>query len=105
MDTTNRDMGTSEYSTISYSYERQKKKLFTEEGVDLLLKVRAKVDELLEASGTLKASKVFCSDDTNARWTALAALDYMVERGEIEEIGGPERWEMSRVFAKKVGVV
>ena len=65
-----------------YIYEEIKPSLFTEEGVAGLLIIRDSVQVHLESSGAFKASKVITGDS----WMALAALDFMVEKGELREV-------------------
>lgn len=84
---------------MAYSYEEQKKELFTEQGAEVLLKVRDKANDLLESSGAFMSGNAFCSGEA---WTMLAALDYMVERREISEVTGPGEIGQRRVFVAAI---
>ena len=65
-----------------YEYGTLKKELFTEEGLNILLRVRDNAMHLLKTAGAFTAGKAFENVSGNT-WTMLAALDYLVERGEI----------------------
>jgi hypothetical protein len=81
---------------MSYDYAVQRKDVFTERGVEILLQVRDDANRLLEASGAFLAAYVMKSGDS---WVILACLDYMVERGEIREIT-KDVWAQNRVFVR-----
>lgn len=66
-----------------YNYEEQKKELFTEDGLRILISMRDAAKRHLAESGAFRADKVFTTGDS---WTMLAALDFMVEEGEIREV-------------------
>jgi hypothetical protein len=84
---------------MSYHYETEKPKLFTPDGVATLLKIRDNVDRHLKESGAVMAMRswVGVSGET---WLMTAALDYMVERGEIREVTGPGTMGQRRVFVR-----
>jgi len=67
---------------MSYSYEKEKKWLFTDQGQRKFLKIRDKVSALLKASGAFMMSNVLIGGD----WECLACVDRLVELGEIREI-------------------
>lgn len=68
-----------------YSYEREKSKLFTDEGQRLFLKMRDAAFELCKEAGCVRMQEMMrtCDGDT---WTMLACADRMVELGELVEI-------------------
>jgi hypothetical protein len=68
---------------MAYDYQTERPKLFTEEGTRILIHVRDAAKKLLSDAGAFKAGKVFASGDG---WISLAALDYLVETGEIRRI-------------------
>jgi hypothetical protein len=80
-----------------YNYQEQRAELFSESGVDMLLKIRANVERLIGTAGAVRAAEAWhgVSGDT---WIMLAALDYMVERGEIREVTTGNTWAQHRVF-------
>ncbi len=81
---------------MPYNYETQKPELFSEAGAKILLEVRDKVFERLEIAGAVMSGHVFCGDC----WTSCAALDFMVERGEIKEITVASVAGQHRVFVR-----
>jgi len=71
-----------------YSYEEQKKELFTDEGQKLFLKIRDRAHNLLKISGSFRMTEVLrevCGDS----WEMLACIDRMVELKEIVECNNP----------------
>lgn len=82
---------------MSYVYTEQRPNLFTEEGVGVLLKVRAKVRTCLRDAGAVRAQEAWrgVREDT---WLMLAVLDYLVELGEIREITDESTPAQHRVF-------
>lgn len=81
---------------MSYDYKKQRNELFTEQGVKVLTAVRDEAFRLLHISGAFMAQKVLTGDS----WTAHAALDYMVELGELFEVthNDRDRWGQHRVY-------
>jgi len=71
---------------MSYSYERQKADLFTERGVEMLTRMRDKARELLKAAGAVRADKIMDAAGGGSSWTMQAALDYMVEKGDLQRV-------------------
>jgi hypothetical protein len=83
---------------MSYRYETQRAELFTEHGAKTLLTVRDNAKRLLNTAGAFMASHAFDGADGDT-WTMLAALDYLVERGEIVRVaGGIATWGQCQVF-------
>jgi ABC-type uncharacterized transport system ATPase subunit len=82
---------------MPYIYEIEKEKIFTEDGVKMLLTIRDNVAKALENSGAFIMHKITTSGDS---WTQLAVLDYMVEQGEIHEVTGNNVAGQHRVFVK-----
>jgi len=70
---------------MSYDYNTQKQELLTEEGVNTLLAVRDNCNALIEQAGAVMSSHAMHGISGDS-WTQLAALDYLVERGELREI-------------------
>ena len=83
---------------MSYEYQREREKLFTESGADMLIIIRDNVNRLLNTAGAFRADASWRGviGDT---WTMLAALDYLVERGEIREISSGTAGQ-HRVFVR-----
>lgn len=68
---------------MSYKYEEIKPDLFTERGVEMLMKIKDQVGRLLFSAGAFTHEKV-TRTVTGDSWLMLACLDYLVEKGEIE---------------------
>jgi hypothetical protein len=77
---------------MSYSYERERPGLFTEEGQVRFIKVRDKVKSLLETAGAFRLAETGI-----ASWEDIACIDRMVELGELVELRR-ECWGQYRVF-------
>lgn len=83
---------------MSYSYQKEKANLFTESGAATLLAVRDEAKLLIELAGACTAEKAM-KKATGSSWTMLAALDYMVERGELRRVTVQgETWGQHQVF-------
>jgi hypothetical protein len=83
---------------VSYVYAEQRANLFTEAGVEVLTEVRRNVERALKAAGAFRVEEVMAVGDS---WTVLAAIDYMVEKGEIREVTDREKvWGQHRVFVR-----
>jgi hypothetical protein len=68
-----------------YNYQTEKPKIFTEDGQEQFLKIRDKVQQLLNQSGAVMLQNAIsgvCGDS----WLHLACVDRLVELGEIREI-------------------
>jgi hypothetical protein len=83
---------------MAYDYEAIRNELFTEEGVEVLMRVRDHSNKLLFSAGAYTFEKVtrIITGDT---WLMMAALDYMVERREIKQVYDPAN-TLNRVYTK-----
>jgi len=70
---------------MSYDYQKERAELFTEHGVETLTVIRDNAKLLLKAAGAFTAGHAF-EKATGSSWTMLAALDYLVEKGEIVRV-------------------
>jgi len=83
-----------------YEYEKEKPKLFTDEGQRAFLKVRDNVFHLLKEAGAVRMTEAL-RGSTGDSWFQLACVDRMVELGEIRERTIPgEVAGQDRVFVK-----
>ena len=83
-----------------YDYQTERKELFTESGVETLTIIRDNVRRLLAEAGAFTADKVM-SKCTGSTWTMLAAIDYLVEKGEIRRVTqSSSTWGQHQVFTK-----
>lgn len=81
-----------------YSYETEKPALFTERGVEMLTKMRDRAKALLAEAGAVRADKIMAVA-TGSSWTMMAALDYMVEKGDLRRVTAQgETWGQHQVF-------
>lgn len=83
---------------MSYSYQTEREKLFTDEGQKLFLEIRDRANQLIKRAGCFHAVKAMDGSYGDS-WTMIACLDRMVELGELREI---ERntWGQYRIFEK-----
>jgi hypothetical protein len=86
---------------MSYQFATERSRLFTEDGVKMLTKVRDNVKQHLATSGAVRADKAWTGVSGDS-WQMLACLDYLVEIGEIRELG-PTGWGQDRVFVSVEG--
>ncbi len=70
---------------MSYIYEKEREKLFTEAGLNLVIKVRDEAKKLLQGSGAFMLERLM-QKMTGDSWITLAAVDYLVERKELKLI-------------------
>jgi hypothetical protein len=70
---------------MSYNYELQRHEIFSEDGIKTLVKMRDKAKELIKVAGAARADKIM-SATMGDSWTMLAALDYMVETGDLYRV-------------------
>lgn len=78
-----------------YNYEAEKKELFTDEGQRMFLKIRDKVNELLDNAGAVRMQEAI-----GYSWRQLACVDRMVELGELREIPQSGMPGQYRVFVR-----
>ena len=70
---------------MPYKYETEKAALFSESGASILLAVRDEARRLIDEAGACTSGKAV-SKANGSSWTMLAALDYLVERGELRRV-------------------
>lgn len=68
-----------------YNYQKEKEKIFTEQGQEMFIKIRDKAKALLTVAGSFRMDAVMsvASGDT---WMMLACVDRMIELGELNEV-------------------
>ncbi len=83
-----------------YDYKTERKELFTESGVETLTIIRDNARRLLAEAGAFTAEKAM-KGCTGSSWTMLAAIDYLVEKGEIRRVTEQgSTWGQYQVFTK-----
>jgi hypothetical protein len=70
---------------MSYDYKIHRAGLFTEDGIEIVIKIRDNARHLLEQAGAFQACKAW-EGVMGDSWTMLAALDYLVEKGELRKL-------------------
>ena len=80
-----------------YNYQTEKQRIFTEDGQEMFLKIRDKVQHLLKQSGAVMMQNAI-SGVTGDSWMMLACVDRLVELNEIREITGSNVAGQHRVF-------
>ena len=77
---------------MSYSYEKERQSIFTEDGIQMLMKIRDNVKRLADISGAFTVGRAI-SNTTGDSWQMLACLDYLEETSEIRKVYslGPTR--------------
>lgn len=84
---------------MSYDYARERPKLFTEDGAEMLIRIRDQARGLLKTAGAVRSDALMntpkVSGDT---WTMMACMDYLCEKGTLREITGPTVLGQRRVF-------
>ncbi len=81
-----------------YNYKEQRNKIFTDEGQKDFLKLRDKVNKLLDISGAFMIENVL-GVNVNTDMT-LTCIDRIVELGEIIEIKRDGVFAQHRVFIR-----
>lgn len=82
---------------MSYDYQTQRAKVFTEDGQKLFLAIRDQAKDMLAKSGAVTSGKLMAhSGDT---WDMLACMDRLLELGELLEVPNPHsRAGQHRIF-------
>ena len=70
---------------MSYSYSTERPKIFTDDGMRMLLTIRDNIKRLDKIAGAFMASATW-DGVTGESWTMLACLDYLVEIEEIKQV-------------------
>ena len=86
---------------MSYNYNNEKSKIFTEEGQREFLKVRDRTQKLLAEAGAFTMSSAI-EDLYGDSWLMMAYIDRLIELGEIREITPANVAGQHRVFVSAV---
>lgn len=86
---------------MSYSYQNERHKIFTEEGQVLFLAVRDAVNKHLNESGAFTISKINVPGGYDS-WTYLACFDRLEELGEIKMISLPGTRTQDQPFVRGI---
>lgn len=81
-----------------YSYQGEKKELFTDDGQRMFLAIRDHVQKCLKQAGAVRMQEAMNAARSGSSWTMLACVDRMVELGEIREVKQPDCAAQHRIF-------
>jgi len=70
----------------SYSYEKYRASVFTDEGQRMFLRIRDFIHGQLREGGAVRVAEIIRNAGAGDSWTMLACVDRMVELGEIREV-------------------
>ena len=86
---------------MSYDYQKERERLFTDDGQRTFLKIRDHVKYLLKTAGAFRLGEAVATT-TGDSWQHIACLDRLVELGEIVELKREcgEVWAQYRVFTE-----
>ena len=82
---------------MSYNYEIEKQKIFTEQGQREFLKVRDRAKKLLAEAGAFMMFSAL-KDISGDSWQMIAYVDRLIELGKIREIMPANVAGQHRVF-------
>lgn len=82
-----------------YNYQTERAYLFTEPGQVMFLKIRDAAHNLIRTSGAASMQAIMSRASVGGdSWHMLAAVDRLVELGELKELTGPDVIGQNRVF-------
>jgi len=82
-----------------YDYQKEKAWTVSEEGQKQFLRIRDRVNSLLETAGAVRLDKAI-SSETGSSWEMMACVDRLVELGELKELTNKDVPGQYRVFVK-----
>jgi hypothetical protein len=83
---------------MSYVYEQERPKVFTEQGQEMFLKIRDTARELLRSAGAFRQQELLmASHCTGDSFAMLACIDRLVELKEIVELPR-DCWSQFKVY-------
>jgi hypothetical protein len=88
---------------MSYSYQLEKKELFTDEGQRMFLRVRDWVQSTLRTAGAFRMQEAMGAAGGGNTWTMMACVDRMVELKEIRQVTDPSREAGQHLVYVKAG--
>jgi len=81
-----------------YQYEKERPKLFTDEGQRVFLRCRDRVLSLLRQAGAVRQQEIDRGLSGWDCWAGLTCVDRMVELGELREVTDADVPGQYRVF-------
>ena len=79
-----------------YKYEEQKPEIYTDRGIDMLMRFLKAASKKFKTSGAFRYDSISLSGDS---WLHLAVVDYLVEIGDLKEIP-TDGATQERIFVK-----
>jgi uncharacterized metal-binding protein len=70
---------------MAYDYQKGRALVFTESGLNTLLRIRDNAAVCLKKSGAARVQEIMAGI-TGDSWEMLACIDYLAERGDLREI-------------------
>lgn len=83
---------------MSYDYQQERSKLFTDDGQALVIAALDNARRLLNEAGAFMSFKALKGVSYGDTFVAMAVIDRLVELGYIREVTGPNAWGQDRVF-------
>lgn len=88
---------------MGYEYQRERPRVFTEDGSTMLLKIRDNAKSLIASAGAARSDRLM-SNVSGDSWQMLACIDRLVEIGDLLEIPNPTSGAgQHRIFTKYDG--
>jgi len=84
---------------MSYNYQTERPKVFTDDGQRIFLKIRDRANKLLAEAGAFRMNEV-TREVGGDSWMQLACVDRLVELKEIREINYGECPGQYRIFVR-----
>lgn len=84
---------------VSYNYQSERPRLFTEEGQEMLLKVQDNVQRAFAVAGACRSIEA-TRGVAGCSWLQLACLDRLVEMKRIVEVTDSGTWGQYRIFTE-----
>ena len=81
-----------------YNYQAEKTRLFSPEGMIIILKARDNAKRLLKSAGAFNGTKIFDDLSVPDTFFMMAVLDYLVELGDISELTESDVAGQDRIF-------
>lgn len=90
---------------MSYTYDKYRADVLTDEGQRMFLKMRDHTRHLLTEAGAVRADRMMQGAGGGDSWLMLACIDRMVELGEIRDVTGQASHIQDRVYVAAKGPI
>lgn len=82
---------------MGYDYKAEQPKLFTQDGIKVLLQVRDRTQMLLKSAGAFRELEALTGIGGDS-WLLMACLDWLIEEGRIVRLAR-DCWSQYNVYA------